>query len=360
MPADDPPTFLPVAVPAPRAARSPITRIRRLFARVPLPVDANLPRPPGTGLYVDGENMPGGDPARRLITRILDDWPADRPPVRTLSVYVPADKTTLWEAWCTDRLPEALVRVRGVQRFRRETSKNSADLALAADAAVDFASGAVQLVAVLSSDSDFVSLYAKIAELAAARPAPPVHAPFLWITPSGGSPVSNEALDYFPDRLRWPVPLDTSDTSTAQEDAATGEEPTAEVVAATLLASFPDTKRSFKTSDVRPIVAKHWPDHPAADNPSVRGTYLFTEVLPGPREARRQDHPGQVSPDLRTPPMIRLPTTPPAQPQGAGPLHARCSASGKHSRRRVRACRRIEDPPSRARRSRSPRRSPSP
>ena len=46
-----------------------------------------------------------------------------------LSVYVPADKTTLWETWCADRLPEDLVRVRGVQRLRRETSRNSADLA---------------------------------------------------------------------------------------------------------------------------------------------------------------------------------------------------------------------------------------
>ena len=111
-------------------------------------------------------------------------------------------------------------------------------------------------------------------------PAPPVHARFLWIVPGNGSPVSNEALDYFPDRLRWTVPLDTSGTSAAQEDATTGEEPMAEVVAATLLASFPDTKKSFKTSDVRPIIARHWPDHPAADNPSVCGTYLFTEVYP--------------------------------------------------------------------------------
>ena len=278
--ADDPPSFLPVAVPVPRAGRSLIARIRQLFARASLSVDANLPHPPGTGLYVDGENLPGGDPARRLIARTLDDWPSGLPPVRTLSVYVPADKTTLWEAWCTDRLPEALIRVRGVQRFRRETSKNSADLALAADAAVDFARGTVQFVAVLSSDSDFVSLYAKIAELAAALPTPPVHAPFLWITPGNGSPVSNEALDYFPDHLRWTVPLDTSGTSAAQEDAATGEEPTVEVVAATLLASFPDTKKSFKTSDVGPIIARHWPDHPAATNSQVCGTFLMKQVYP--------------------------------------------------------------------------------
>ena len=280
MPADDPPAFLPVAVPAPRAGRSPITHVRQLFARAPLSVATKHPRPPAAGLYVDAENLPGDIQARRLIARILDDWPADRPPVRTLSVYVPADKTTLWEAWCTDRLPEALVRVRGVQRFRRETSKNSADLALAADAAVDFTLGTVQLVAVLSSDSDFVSLYTKIAELAAALPAPPVHAPFLWIVPGNGSPVSNEALDYFPDRLRWTVPLDTSDTSAAQEDPATGEAPTAEVVAATLLASFPDTRKSFKTSDARPIIARHWPDHPAATNSSVCGTFLMKQVYP--------------------------------------------------------------------------------
>ena len=55
MPADDPPTFLPVAVPAARAGRSPIARIRQLFARAPLPVDTKLPRPPAAGLYVDAE-----------------------------------------------------------------------------------------------------------------------------------------------------------------------------------------------------------------------------------------------------------------------------------------------------------------
>ena len=170
--------------------------------------------------------------------------------------------------------------MRGVQRFRRETSKNSADLALAADAAVDFASGTVQLVAVLSSDSDFVSLYAKIAELAADMPTPPMHAPFLWITPSRGSPVSNEALDYFPDRLRWSVPFDGSDTQETQGDPATDGQPTVETVAAALLASFPDTKKSFRTSDVRPVIARHWPDHPAATNSSVCGTFLLKQVYP--------------------------------------------------------------------------------
>ena len=44
MPANDPPTFLPV------------------------------PCPP---------RVPGDDPARRLIARTLDDWPGDRPTVRT-------------------------------------------------------------------------------------------------------------------------------------------------------------------------------------------------------------------------------------------------------------------------------------
>lgn len=285
MPADDPPSFLPV--PALQLAldtrRSVTARLRSLFPllpRAPRSAGTERLRSPAAGLYVDGENLPGDVPARRLITQILDDWPSDRPPLRMLSAYVPANKTTLWEAWCADRLPEALVRVRGVQRFRRETSKNSADLALAADAAVDFALGTVQFVAVLSSDSDFVSLYAKVAELAAAMPSAPVHAPFLWITPSNGSPVSNEALDYFPERLRWTVPLDTPGTPGAQGDLAKGDEPTAEIVAATLLASFPDSKKSFRTSDVRPIIAKHWPKHPAATNPSVCGTFLLNEVYP--------------------------------------------------------------------------------
>ena len=280
MPAD-PPSLLPVPIAAGGAGRSLTRRIRSLFAPAPRPGDGRPPGPPASGLYVDAENLPGSVPARRMISRLLDDWPSHRPPVGTLCVYVPADKTTLWEAWCGDRLPGARVRVRGVQRFRRETSKNSADLALAADAAADFALGAVQLVAVLSSDSDFVSLYAKISELAGASSGPPVHAPFLWITPHTGSPVSNEVLDYFPERLRWSVaPDDAPSAKDAREDPSASGHPSAETVAATLLASFPQNRKRFRTSDVRPVIAKHWPDHPAASNPSVCGTYLFNEVYP--------------------------------------------------------------------------------
>ena len=283
MPADDPPSYLPVPLPAPAARRPLAARIRSVFSRAPRPVDGVRPSPPVTGLYVDAENLPGMVPARRLIASLLDDWPSNRPPVRTLCVYVPADKTTLWEAWCADRLPGARIRVRGVQRYRRETSKNSADLALAADAAADFALGAVQLVAVLSSDSDFLSLYAKISELARNSAEPPANTPFLWITPSNGSPVSNEALDYFPERLRWTLPREATGTSPVQQHATTSGDPTAETVAAMLLASFPETKNSFKTSDVRPIIADNWPDHPAASNPSVCGTYLLNEVYPALR-----------------------------------------------------------------------------
>ena len=70
---------------------------------------------------------------------------------------------------------------RGIQRFARG-SKNTADMAIVADAVADFADGLVDHVAVVSNDSDFGVLFVKIQELA--NPSGPVGpAPFLWINP---------------------------------------------------------------------------------------------------------------------------------------------------------------------------------
>lgn len=256
--------LLPVAVAPTRPRAGPAARLANLLrpAPVPGPVQA------ASGLYVDIENLPGTLNARRILDAVLGQWPEDRPALRTLRIYAPADKTALWHAWCADRLPD--VRVRGVQRFRRESSKNAADVALAADAAADFAVGAV-----LSSDSDFASLYVKIAELAASAGFPGT--PFLWIIPVDGSPVSGEIADYFPDRLRWTLPtVDNGGTVDAPAPVA----PTVDVIAKVLLAALPKTKQNFRASDALPIVKKRWPDLPAVGNPSAFGIYLANELYP--------------------------------------------------------------------------------
>ena len=273
---------LPVPVAPSRRPRAGLAA-RLLNLRRPVPSAASTrSASTSSGLYVDIENLPGTINARRIVDAVLDQWPVDRPAVRALRVYAPADKTALWHAWCADRLPD--VRIRGVQRFRRESSKNSADLALAADAAADFATGAVQFVAVLSSDSDFASLYVKIAELAAEAGLPCT--PFLWITPVDGSPVSSEVADYFPDHLRWALPSTGNGGTAAARTASPGPgeptpgEPTPDAIAAALLAALPKTKQLFRASDARPIVAKRWPGHPAVRDPSAFGIFLANEIYP--------------------------------------------------------------------------------
>ena len=127
-------------------------------------------------------------------------WDGRLPPLRRLHLYAPADKTGLWRAWGPGRFPNLDVRVRGVQRFARE-SKNSADMAILADAIADFVTGIVQ--------HDFGALFVKLQELASSSDgtnAPP----FLWINLAGGSGLSKEIVDFVPERLRWVVapPLD--------------------------------------------------------------------------------------------------------------------------------------------------------
>lgn len=258
-----------------RPRSGPAGRLVDLLRGIPAtgPVRAT----PASGLYVDIENLPGTLNARRIVHAVLDHWPDGRPALRTLRIYAPADKTALWHAWCANRLPD--VGVRGVQHFRRESSKNSADIALAADAAVDFATGVVQFVAVLSSDSDFASLYVKIAELAAAAGLPDT--PFLWINPADGSPVSSEIAGYFPERLRWILPAVAGRPAQPPPGSSPAPgSPTADAIATALLAALPKTKQQFRASDALPIVKQRWPALPAVGSASAFGTYLANELYP--------------------------------------------------------------------------------
>ena len=82
--------------------------------------------------------------------------------------------------------------VHGVQRFSGQPTKNSADIALAIDAVADFMAGATQYVAVMSDDSDFIALYAKLRQLANGN------VPFLWVLTDRPGTRSTTIRDYFP------------------------------------------------------------------------------------------------------------------------------------------------------------------
>ncbi len=163
-----------------------------------------LPPPRSAGVYVDIENLKNAEHGRATIETVVRDWPDGLPPLRRLYLYTPADKTGLWGTWAPARFPDLQVGVRGIQRFARE-SKNSADMAIVADAIADFTGVVVNHIAVVSNDSDFGALFVKIQELSI-RSGRIEQPPFLWINLPGGGGLSKEIQDFVPEQLRWVVP----------------------------------------------------------------------------------------------------------------------------------------------------------
>ena len=166
--------------------------------------NGNHPASAGAAIYVDTENLREPDLAQDVIAQTVADWPAEYPPVGSVSLYVRADKVALWRMWLEATYPELARRVRGVQHFSREMAKNSADLAITADAIGDLAAGQAGYIAVISNDSDFGALFVKVREMA--LDAGWERVPFLWITAPGGGAISPEIERFIPDRFRWNLP----------------------------------------------------------------------------------------------------------------------------------------------------------
>lgn len=232
-----------------------------------------LPPPRSAGIYVDVENLKAAEHVRSVIGTVVRDWPDTLPPARRLNLYTPAERAGLWDAWALARFPELRVGVRGVQRFARG-SKNAADMAIVADAVADFATGVVNHVAVVSNDSDFGALFVKIQELAG-RAEPP---PFLWINPPGGGGLSGEVEEFIPEQLRWAVlaPLAPVRSKSAEDRGA--EPPSNGRIVEWLMDEIPPGR--FKAEDVRRIIERHCPDHPAARSAADCGSFLAQELLP--------------------------------------------------------------------------------
>ena len=177
-------------------------------------------------LYVDTENLQNS--AQALIERAIESWPERAPPLAQLSLYVQADRVQLWDLWVESRLPNLTVVVHGVQRFSGQPTKNSADIALAIDAVADFMAGATQYVAVMSDDSDFIALYAKLRQLANGN------VPFLWVLTDRPGTRSATIRDYFPNDHLHVVcaPVSNSAVPASSDDSEDVEDDHAELFAA--------------------------------------------------------------------------------------------------------------------------------
>ena len=115
-----------------------------------------------TGIYADIQNLQ--DISREVLVVLIRRWPENVPAPGKLNLYVRADHADLWRVWASHEFSDIEVVVKGVQHYTLSATKNAADMAIAVDAISDFNHSRVNHVAVVSDDSDFISLYAKLAE----------------------------------------------------------------------------------------------------------------------------------------------------------------------------------------------------
>ena len=187
----------------------------------------------------------------------MESWPEKNYPLARLNLYVQADQAKLWEVWAESQFSELAVRVSGIQHFSMQDSKNSADIAIVADAVGDFVSGATKFVAVMSDDSDFMALYVKLKELTVGKP------PFLWVMTDRDRTRSATIKSYFPNDHRHVVSLPSRlDTSLASHDGIRDNSNQFKEMANLIVEQF--SVGTFKSTDCQPIIKKHWPNHPMA------------------------------------------------------------------------------------------------
>lgn len=265
-------------------------------------------RAAGTALYVDTENLQGN--TQGLVMAIMEQWPEGIPPASRLNLYVQADQTALWDIWASSQFRELVVTVRGIQHFSKRQSKNSADIAIAIDAVADFVTGAAQFVAVMSDDSDFMPLYAKLKDLTEER------APFLWVVTDRPRTRSSTIEEYFPNdhiyvarvgksgarvsverstsaRVRAlpaggaasdsPAPSRGSagrlSTRKADDSPAAGKRSEGDLAEMADLIIRNLQVGHFKSTDCQPIIRSRWPNDPMVRMTAPRFGTEFTQTL---------------------------------------------------------------------------------
>ena len=249
----------------------------------------------GSGVYIDVENLQ--EDAQVLISSLMFNWPDAAPPPSRMTLYVRADQAELWRLWTVDQFGSVQVTVKGIQHFSRDSSKNSADIAIATNAIADFVRGRIAHIVVFSDDSDFISLYAAIRDEVEQRRG---STPFLWAVTNRHKSLSANVKQFFPRRLLHVVsanyrspkppplpPLQTRSAVSRRPVRATPAAPTPPPLTPAPLAaqgnSWADMARTivrerpigaFKSTDCQDIIRRRWPGHRLA---RVGGAAFGTE-----------------------------------------------------------------------------------
>ena len=170
--------------------------------------DTENPTLSGTGIYADIQNLQ--EISRDVLLVLARRWPRRIPKPTRLNLYVRADHLHLWSVWAKDAFPNVEVTVKGVQHYSLAATKNAADMAIAVDAISDFNHKRVSHVAVVSDDSDFISLFAKLAEEVGENAQYEGEyddgvVPFLWVFTDRRDTKSTLLQDFFPERYVYMV-----------------------------------------------------------------------------------------------------------------------------------------------------------
>ena len=140
-------------------------------------------------------------------------------------------------------------------------------MAIVAHAMADLALRRVTHVAVLSDDSDFISLYTAIRD-EPCIPHPEGRVPFLWVVTGRNGPLSANVRRFFPPEAIHVAATGDVINENHPEPGLPPPAPherqsdTWENIAQTLLRTIPPGP--FKSAECQPIIQEHWPHHPIA------------------------------------------------------------------------------------------------
>ncbi len=217
-------------------------------------------------LYVDVENLQ--EAAKQILTWAIEHWPPDFPPPGTVKLYVKADQMELWKIWASHTLPSVEVQCKGVQHYTTSGSKNSADLALALDALADLLKQKTRYAAVMSDDSDYVTLFAAIKrEMCSADNQIPL---FKWFMTDRPDTRSQMLTDFFPSAYIHVVPGSPAINSKTDSKKIAGEEKKkisvavrpfvdAENIAKVIIQKLPGGY--FRSANCKNIIKQYFPNH---------------------------------------------------------------------------------------------------
>jgi hypothetical protein len=232
-------------------------------------------------LYADIENLQ--DIAKEVLIATIEQWPAEYPKPEIIKLYVRADLTELWKIWVSHNIPGVEAIVKGVQHYSWNSSKNSADIALALDALFDLLKGRAGNIAILSDDSDYVSLFAVLKQEMGMMNNPSKL--FKWFMTNRPGTRSRILSDFFPSeyiqivnytaqsegvkegRPQEIVPKDFSGDPVSEE----------EQIALAIIKDIP--AGTFRSSDCRKAIKRNFPDHSLAGAESALFGSQFLKVI---------------------------------------------------------------------------------